>query len=103
MIKEYGVIGDTSRPACPYDNACSECFFSTTKRGCLYRTEYLNTEEVKRNLFKYIELFYYWRRVHASLGYLSPAEFRLSKQAAQKNPCNNHYFSVRMYAKEMRA
>jgi transposase InsO family protein len=78
MLKEYGVISSMSRPACPYDNACSECFFSTAKRECIYRTEYLNIEEVKRDLFEYIELFYNRRRIHASLGYLSPAPFRLS-------------------------
>jgi len=82
MLKESGIIGSMSRPACPYDNACSECFFSTAKRECIYRTEYLSIEEVKRDLFEYIELFYNRRRIHATLGYLSPVEFRLSKQAA---------------------
>jgi len=39
-LGDYGITGSMSRPACPYDNACSESFFSSAKRECIYRTEY---------------------------------------------------------------
>ena len=78
MLNEYGIRGSMSRPGCPYDNACSESFFSSAKRECIYRKNYLTIEEVKRDLFEYIELFYNRKRMHASLGYMSPVEYRLS-------------------------
>ncbi len=69
-----------SRPGCPYDNACMESFFSVAKRECILRKEYYSIEEVKRELFEYIELFYNRKRMHQSLGYLSPVEYRLAKR-----------------------
>jgi len=82
MLEKHEIAGSMSRPACPYDNACSECFFSTAKRECIYRTKYAGLEAVKRELFEYIELFYNRKRIHATLGYLSPVEYRLSKLKA---------------------
>jgi transposase InsO family protein len=81
MLKKYGIIGSMSRPGCPYDNACAESFFSTAKRECIYRKEYATIEEVKTDLFEYIELFYNRKRMHKTLGYKSPVDFRLSKTA----------------------
>lgn len=41
-----------SRAVCHYDNACTESFFSSAKKECIYRNEYANIEEVKQDLFK---------------------------------------------------
>ena len=71
-----------SRAECPYDNACVESFFSSVKRECIYRKQYDTIEEVKTDMFAYIELFYNRKRIHASLGYLSPVEYQLSKLVA---------------------
>jgi transposase InsO family protein len=81
MLEKYGIKGSMSRPGCPYDNACAESFFSTAKRECIYRKEYVTMEEVKSDLFMYIELFYNRKRMHKSLGYKSPVEFRLAQAA----------------------
>jgi len=82
MLEKHGIEGSMSKPSCPYDNACVESFFSSAKRECIYRKEYDNIESVKSDLFQYIELFYNRKRIHASLGYLSPVEYRLYHQAA---------------------
>lgn len=79
MLKKYSLRGSMSRPGCPYDNACAESFFSIAKRQCIYRKEYATIEEVKMDLFAYIELFYNRKRMHRSLGYKSPVAFRLSQ------------------------
>lgn len=81
MLAKHGMKGSMSRPGCPYDNACAESFFSTAKRECIYRKEYVTLEEVKTDLFVYIELFYNRKRMHKSLGYKSPVEFRLAQTA----------------------
>jgi len=82
MLRENRIEGSMSKAACPYDNACTESFFSSAKRECIYMKEYDGIEGVKSDLFEYIELFYNRKRIHASLGYLSPVEYRLSKAAA---------------------
>jgi transposase InsO family protein len=81
MLNQYGIRGSMSRSGCPYDNACAESFFSTAKRECIYRKEYATLDEVKLDLFTYIELFYNRKRMHRSLGYKSPVEFRLAQAA----------------------
>ena len=81
MLVQHGITGSMSRPGCPYDNACAESFFSTAKRECIYRKEYATIEEVKTDLFCYIELFYNRKRMHRTLGYKSPVEYRLSESA----------------------
>ena len=81
MLEDNGLIGSMSRPGCPYDNAPVESFFSTAKRECLYRKEYVTIDAVKRDLFEYIELFYNRKRMHGSLGYKSPVEYRMEKAA----------------------
>jgi putative transposase len=85
MLNRYGIKGSMNRPGCPYDNACVESFFSTAKRECLYRKEYVTIDEVKLDLFEYIEIFYNRKRMHRSLGYQSPMEYRLA-QIAQDVP-----------------
>jgi transposase InsO family protein len=37
-------------------------------------------EEVERDMFEYIELFYNRKRIHSTLGYLSPIEYRIRKE-----------------------
>lgn len=66
-----------SRPGCPYDNSCVESFFATLKKECVYRRTYVTMNEVKADLFRYIELFYNRKRMHSVLGYMSPVEYRL--------------------------
>ena len=43
---------------CPYDNSCMESFYASLKKEYYYRREYATIEEVERDLFYYIEIFY---------------------------------------------
>jgi Transposase and inactivated derivatives len=81
MLADHGMSGSMSRPGCPYDNACAESFFSTAKRECIYRKKYATVEEVKADMFEYIEVFYNRKRMHKTLGYQSPIAFRLLQTA----------------------
>lgn len=56
--------GSMSRPACPYDNSCVESFFATMKKEQIYKRKYDTMEEVQRDVFEYIELFYNRKRMH---------------------------------------
>lgn len=77
MLKENGIKGSMNRPGCPYDNSCMESFFATLKKERVYRRNYGTMEEVRQDMFRYIELFYDRKRLHSVLGYMSPVEYRL--------------------------
>ncbi|MEI6343486.1 MAG: IS3 family transposase, partial [Verrucomicrobiota bacterium] len=58
-----------------YDNASMEAFWSTLKHELVYRTDFLTHDEASLQIFEYIARFYNTRRLHSSIGYLSPADF----------------------------
>jgi transposase InsO family protein len=57
-----------------------------TYSGLAFRHErnplYLTRDEVRVDLFQYIEGFYNRRRRHASIGYLTPEQMVMASQAA---------------------
>ena len=81
MLNENGITGSMSAPGCPYDNSCVESFFASLKKELTYRRKYDTIEEVKTDVFMYIELFYNRKRLHSSLGYMSPVDYRLTHSA----------------------
>lgn len=81
MLEISGIRQSMSRGGCPYDNACSESFFATAKKECIYLKKYDSIEEVKRDIFEYVELFYNRKRMHSYLGYMSPVDYRLKYTA----------------------
>ena len=94
MLNIYGIEGSMSRTSNPQDNACTESFFSSAKREWIYRRNYGSIEEVRRDLFEYIEIFYNRKRIHASLGYLSPVEYRLANTTtlSEQNKLNEYAY-----------
>ncbi len=58
-----------------------ESFFATVKKECLYLRKYATIDEVKKDIFEYMEMFYNRKRMHSYLGYMSPVEYRLAHSA----------------------
>ncbi len=48
-----------------------ESFFAGLKKEFFYRREYATIEDVEKDLFYYIEIFYNRKRLHSGLGYMS--------------------------------
>lgn len=77
------VLPSMSRKGNCYDNAFVETFFKTLKSELIYRERFENEKELRSAIFEYIETWYNRKRLHSSLGYLSPMEYEIKiKQAA---------------------
>lgn len=57
------------------DNAVAESFFGSLKNELVHHEDYRTRLEARRSIFEYIEVFYNRRRRHATLNYLTPAEY----------------------------
>jgi putative transposase len=75
ILKDYGIVQSNSSTGNCYDNAVTESFFHTLKTELTYWEKYQTIEEAKRSIIEYIEINYNRKRLHSSLGYLSPVEF----------------------------
>jgi putative transposase len=72
-----------SRKGNCYDNAFVESFFKSLKSELIYRENFENEQDLRSAIFEYIETWYNRKRLHSSLGYLSPVEYEKKiKQAA---------------------
>ena len=79
MLLENHIRGSMSKAGCPYDNSCMESFFASLKKEYFYRREYATIDDVRRDLFYYIEIFYNRKRLHSNLGYMSPVAYRMKR------------------------
>jgi transposase InsO family protein len=78
MLSLHGLTCSMSRKGNCYDNAVMESFFGTLKTEWVHQRRYRTRAEAKQSLFEYIEAFYNRKRMHSSLGYVSPVEFESS-------------------------
>lgn len=76
------IIRSMSRKGNCWDNAVAESFFKTLKAECIYQHKFTDKEQAALIVFEYIETWYNRKRLHSTLGYLSPDEFgrNLNKQ-----------------------
>jgi putative transposase len=64
-----------SRKGNPYDNAWEESFMRILKYEEVYLSEYETYEDAVNRLPRFIEDIYNRKRIHSSIGYLTPEEF----------------------------
>jgi putative transposase len=77
-FKKYKIVPSMSRKGECWDNAVVESFFRTLKQELNVRDSKFKTrEEAKSAIFDYIEVFYNKKRIHSTLGYVSPCEFEM--------------------------
>jgi len=58
-----------------YDNAMMESFWATLKTELVHHQKYATRQQARQSIFEYIEVFYNRKRLHSSLGYVSPESF----------------------------
>lgn len=75
-LGSYKVITRSmSRKGNCWDNAVAESFFKTLKSEQLYGNKLVSKEQMKMDLFEYIEIWYNRERRHSAIGNLTIEEF----------------------------
>ncbi|HET6919234.1 MAG TPA: IS3 family transposase [Jiangellaceae bacterium] len=75
FARANGVVLSVGMAGQCWDNAVAESFFATIKRELIDRRAWPTRTGLRAAIFDYIEGWYNTRRLHSSLGYLSPAEY----------------------------
>lgn len=75
LLTENQIAVSMSRRGDCYDNAMMESFWATLKTELIHPQEYRTREQARQSIFEYIEVFYNRKRLHSSLGYVSPESF----------------------------
>lgn len=73
-LARHGIDVSMSRRGNCWDNAVAESFFATLKNELVHRRTWRNRLDLQAAVFEYIETFYNCRRLHSSLGYITPTE-----------------------------
>lgn len=74
-LAKHNILQSMSDADNPYDNAHMESFFSRFKIEMLEGGAFQTAEDARSEIFEYIEMYYNTKRLHSSIGYLSPADF----------------------------
>lgn len=80
-LELQGIQVSMSRPGECYDNAVVESFFGTLKQELVRDARWSTYEEARAAIHEYIEVFYNRKRLHSTLGYLSPVDFEVQRRA----------------------
>jgi transposase InsO family protein len=75
LLEKHGITVSMSGKGDCYDNAMMESFWSTLKTELVHLERYATRQQARQSIFDYIETFYNRRRLHSSLGYVSPETF----------------------------
>ena len=81
LLKKHQITCSMSRKGNCWDNAVVESWNATFKTELIYRQRWTTREEVRAEVFKYIETWYNMKRLHSTLGYRSPIEFETEMYA----------------------
>ncbi len=73
-LKKHGLRQSVGRTGICYDNAMAESFFAALKNERVHRTQYPTREHARRDVIRYIELWYNSRRRHSGLQYRTPKQ-----------------------------
>ncbi len=74
LLVSVNAIQSMSRKGNSWDNAVAESFFHTLKTWLIYHRKYKNRDELEKDLYWYIEIYYNRVRKHSANNWLTPDE-----------------------------
>jgi putative transposase len=75
VLDSYKVTRSMSRKGNCCDNAVAESFFKSLKTELIYGNKRISKEQMKLQIFEYIEIWYNQKRRHSALNYMTIKEF----------------------------
>jgi len=75
VLNKFDIERSLSKKGCPYDNAVAEAAFKVVKTEFAFDKIFNSFEELEYKLFDYVN-WYNNHRIHGSLDYLTPVEYR---------------------------
>ncbi len=78
LLRTHGMDVSMSGVGQCWDNAAMESFWATLKTELVHHERYETREQARASIFEYVEVFYNRKRLHSSLGYVSPEQFEAS-------------------------
>lgn len=75
VLQNQGLRPSMNGRKSAYDNAVAESFFSNLKNELVHHCDFQTRDDARTAIFDNIELFYNRRRIHQTLGYVSPMQF----------------------------
>ena len=77
VLKTFNITRSLSKKGCPYDNAVAESLYHILKTEFVKKRKFDSLESLEIELFDYIN-WYNNLRIHGSLDYMTPAEYRIA-------------------------
>jgi transposase InsO family protein len=75
VLESYKITRSMSRKGNCWDNAVAESFFKSLKTELIYGNKLITKEQMKLQIFEYIEIWYNQKRRHSALNYMTIKEF----------------------------
>ena len=82
-LKDWGMRSSMSRKGNCWDNAPTESFWGRLKTASVHGCKFATREQARQAVMDWMA-FYNHRRLHSSLGYLSPMQFEQRWYEAQR-------------------
>lgn len=81
LLRENKLICSMSKRGDCYDNAAMESWNHSFKVEAIHGEKFKTRDDAKKHVFEYIEVYYNRKRLHSTLGFLSPELFEVKMVA----------------------
>ena len=86
VLKQYNIQISMALQGKPEENGYAERLMRTIKEEEVDLSEYLDLDDARRQIGRFLEDVYMTKRIHSALGYLTPAEFEAAWRLSQLEP-----------------